>query len=183
MDLLTRVIPPCLRCRCFTHLGMGMFQNNSIKSKKSQVVPEFHEVEIVYSGPKTAELRKITCSKDCEHLLRQIFDERKLNYKESFHVILLNRANNPIACSRIGEGSTTGVVVNLKEIFQLALLGNACGIIIAHNHPSGNSQPSEQDNILTQKVRKAAEMMDISLLDHIILAEESYYSYSDHGLL
>jgi DNA repair protein RadC len=127
--------------------------------------------------------KKIMTSNDVIEVLRAVFDERKINYKEMFYVLLLNRANKCIGVSQIGVGATTGVAVNIKEILQLALKTNASGVIISHNHPSGNLSPSEEDKKLTHKVKKALEYLDISLLDHVILTRSFHTSFADEGLL
>lgn len=142
-----------------------------------------HEVEIVYLGPVVDASNKITKSKDAYDILELVFDRRKINYKEMFYVLLVNRANRCIAVSQIGVGATFGVAVNIKEILQLALKTNASGVILSHNHPSGNLNPSEEDKKLTYKVKSALELMDVNLLDHLILTNSSYTSFADEGIL
>jgi len=107
---------------------------------------------------------------------------RKIGFKEMFYVHLLNHANYCLGVSQIGLGSTSGVVVNYKEIFQLAIKTNATGIILSHNHPSGNCKPSDADISITQKLKVASEYMDLKLLDHLILTSEGYLSLADEGL-
>jgi DNA repair protein RadC len=100
---------------------------------------------------------------------------------ESFWVILLNRANNIITQKSVSEGGTTSTVVDIKMIAKYAIDNHATGVILAHNHPSGNTQPSEQDNKLTDKIKNALNIFDITLLDHIIVCSTKYYSYADEG--
>ena len=117
-------------------------------------------------------------------MFRKIIDEHRIDYKEIFCVMLLSRANQVLGISEIGSGSTAGVVMNTKEIFQLALLTNACACItLCHNHPSGKLIPSEQDKECTSKISEACKLLDIKLLDHIILTSEGHYSFSDEGML
>ena len=111
----------------------------------------------------------------------QSFDTRKIDYKEMFYVVLLNRANYCLGYSHISTGSTSGTVVNIKEVFQLALKTNASSIILAHNHPSGNMTPSNADINLTQKIKNGCELFDIQLLDHLIISSLNYYSFADNG--
>ncbi|MEX2595798.1 MAG: DNA repair protein RadC [Salibacteraceae bacterium] len=102
---------------------------------------------------------------------------------EFFYVILLNRANIVLETVRISQGGVTGTVADSKTIFKAALDRLACGVILSHNHPSGNLQPSTSDINLTQTMVKAGKILDINVLDHIIVAGKSYYSFADNGLL
>jgi len=104
------------------------------------------------------------------------------NY-EAFYILLLNRANKVIREIMISEGGFSGTVADPKKIFKIALEYNASGLILCHNHPSGNIQPSDADIKLTKKLRSAGEMLDLSVVDHIILGEENYYSFADEGTL
>lgn len=105
---------------------------------------------------------------------------------EEFFVLLLNRANDVIKdypIEKISKGGIAGTVVDPKLIFKAALDHNACGIILSHNHPSGNPKPSPEDLKLTKKIKDAGILMEISVLDHIIVAGEGYFSFADEGLL
>ncbi len=102
---------------------------------------------------------------------------------EEFHVLFLNRANIIIDSIRISSGGTIGTVMDIKLIIKNALDRLAHGIIISHNHPSGNTQPSNADKQITSKVRDAAALMEINLLDHIIIADNDYFSFADDGLI
>jgi DNA repair protein RadC len=102
---------------------------------------------------------------------------------EEFWVLLLNRANLIIGRERISAGGISGTVVDPKLVFRKALEHSACAIILSHNHPSGNLTPSKADIDLTRKLRSAGESLDISVLDHLIIAEKGYYSFADEGLM
>jgi len=102
---------------------------------------------------------------------------------EEFWILLLNRANKVIGRDRTSMGGVSGTVVDLKLILKRALDLLASSIILCHNHPSGNDKPSDHDKQITQKVKQACELLDISLLDHIIVAGSSYFSFADEGLL
>lgn len=102
---------------------------------------------------------------------------------EVFAIVLLNRANRIIHFEVISKGGITGTVADPRIILKLALLHGATGIILSHNHPSGNLQPSQADDQVTRNIQKAAELMDIKLLDHLIVSDDGYYSYVDAGLL
>ncbi len=83
----------------------------------------------------------------------------------------------------MSSGGITGTIVDLRMIFSAALKANATNIMIAHNHPSGNTKPSQADKHMTAKIRQAGELLDIKLLDHLIITSESYYSFADDGVL
>jgi DNA repair protein RadC len=100
---------------------------------------------------------------------------------EEFWLLLLNRANQVVTRCQLSKGGVTGTVVDPKMVFKLALEHLATGIILCHNHPSGNSQPSEADIRLTRKLRDAGTLLDIHILDHIIIAGMNYYSFADEG--
>lgn len=102
---------------------------------------------------------------------------------EEFWVLLMNRANRLIKKKRISEGGVSGTVADPKIIFKLALEELASGIIVAHNHPSGNLKPSQSDIELTKKIREGGKLMEISVLDHLIVAGRKYFSFADEGLM
>jgi DNA repair protein RadC len=102
---------------------------------------------------------------------------------EVFAVVYLNRANKVNHFEIISRGGITGTVADPKRILKGALEQNATSIILCHNHPSGNLQPSPADETLTLKIREAAAYLDIKLLDHIIVSEEGHYSFAEEGLL
>ncbi|MEA3505431.1 MAG: DNA repair protein RadC [Bacteroidota bacterium] len=123
---------------------------------------------------------KVTSSKDVYEYVQTLFSESPY---ESFVIVLLNRANKILRAIQISEGGMTGTVADPKKIFKKALETNAAAIILCHNHPSGNLTPSESDNILTKKLKNAGELLDLPVLDHLIVGDNSYYSYSDEGML
>jgi len=102
---------------------------------------------------------------------------------EQFYTILLNRANKVIDVIKVSQGGVSGTVADAKLIFRSAVEKLASGIILAHNHPSGNLKPSQADIALTRKIKEAGAMLDISVLDHIIIASNDYFSFSDQGML
>ena len=102
---------------------------------------------------------------------------------EECHVMLLNTASRIIDTQRISFGGQTETIVDIREVLRLALLQRATAIILVHNHPSGNTRPSRHDDQLTARLKEAAHVMNITLVDHIIVGENSYYSYSDEGKL
>jgi len=128
----------------------------------------------------TQEKPKITASKDAYDLLKG--DLMDLPYEE-FWLLLLNRANRVIKKHKISLGGVHGTVADPKIIFKTALEELASGMIVAHNHPSGNLTPSQQDIDLTRKLKEAGKLLEIQLLDHLIVAGKQYYSFADEGLL
>jgi DNA repair protein RadC len=102
---------------------------------------------------------------------------------EQFWIILLNQALRPVRKVKICEGGIAHVVVDLRVLFKEALESLATGIILVHNHPSGKLQPSPEDLNLTRKIVNAGELLQIRVLDHLIFANEGYYSFSDEGIL
>jgi len=106
-----------------------------------------------------------------------------VDYCERMYVIMVNRNNHILGVAFISEGSVGGTVADPKKIFQIALKANASGILVAHNHPSGNLRPSQNDIKLTKKLKEAGLLLDLPLMDHIIITSKSYTSLSDEGLI
>jgi DNA repair protein RadC len=102
---------------------------------------------------------------------------------EEFWVLLLNRANRILDQVRVSQGGITGTVVDVRVIMKAAVLASASGIILCHNHPSGNSKPSDEDLKITQKVKLAAQSFDITLLDHIVITDQKCTSLADEAML
>ena len=123
---------------------------------------------------------KVTCSRDSYQYMAPLLMELP---HEEFWVAFLNRNNRINGRKRIGQGGTSGVVADAKIIFRAALEQQATSIILFHNHPSGNRQPSEADILLTRKLRQAGRHLDILVLDHLIIADRDYYSFADAGSL
>jgi DNA repair protein RadC len=105
-----------------------------------------------------------------------------LNYEE-FWIILVNRANKIIEKKRISTGGVSGTVADPRIIFKMAIESLASGIILCHNHPSGNLNPSEADIQLTKKLKEGGKYLDVQVLDHIIITESGFYSFADEGIM
>lgn len=139
------------------------------------------EITINYKPKIKAKDRPtITNSTHAAAQFREVWNN-KLEYQESFYLMLLNKANHVLGFTLLAAGSTTGVLVDLKMILQTSLKSNAHSVIIAHNHPSGKLKPSNEDNKLTTKVKHGLEAIDMQLLDHIIITAEGFYSYQDEN--
>jgi DNA repair protein RadC len=152
---------------------------------KNLEISTVNEVCLKYKTKvKSSELPKIGGSIDCVNIFRSINHYNdNCDIYECFYVIYLSRANKVLSVMLISEGGTVGTVVDLKKILAPAILQHASGIIISHNHPSGNKQPSQTDIEITKKIKSAALLIDVDLLDHIILTSEEYLSFSDEGLI
>ena len=140
------------------------------------------EVELSYK-PKFKKLHQVTCSEDAYKYLLPTYKEGTICYKEYFKVLFLNQSNQVLGYTLISEGGITDTTVDVRVILQAALLTNSVVIILAHNHPSGNLKPSRQDMEITKQVREAAQLMRITVLDHLILTDAGYYSFDDEGEL
>lgn len=123
---------------------------------------------------------KITSSADAFKLLNKKLSDLP---HEEFWILLLNRANSLVKMECISKGSVSGTVVDVRLILKPAIESLASGIILSHNHPSGQLKPSEQDISLTKKIKESARLMDINLLDHLIIGEQKYFSFADEGIL
>lgn len=123
---------------------------------------------------------KITSSEDAFNTIKPQLMDRMA---EEFWIIMLNRANKVIRVHPISSGGVAGTVADPKIIFNAALNHLACSIILIHNHPSGNLKPSDADIKLTKKLKEAGDMLELSVLDHIIFCEEDYFSFADENML
>jgi DNA repair protein RadC len=143
------------------------------------------EVQLIYkSKVKASDRMKITCSGDAHKIFMDSWNPDTLEYVEEFKILLMNRSNSVLGILEISKGGISGTVTDIRVIFVAAIKANASGIIVCHNHPSGNLNPSQSDTKITQKIKEAGNLMDIQLLDHLILTMDgSYYSFADNGLL
>lgn len=123
---------------------------------------------------------KITSSLDAFKLLNKKLSDLP---HEEFWILLLNRANSVVKMECISQGGISGTVVDVRLILKPAIETLASGIILCHNHPSGQLKPSEQDVSLTKKIKESTRMMDINLLDHLIIGDQKYLSFADEGIL
>ena len=131
---------------------------------------------------RPSEMIKVSCSRDAYEALLASWSE-DIEYREEFKVILLNRASKILGIAKVSEGGIAGTVCDAIIIMQAAILSNATAIILAHNHPSGSTIPSQADNDLTSKIKGFCGFIDITLQDHIIVTQEGYFSFADEGQL
>ncbi|MCT6868813.1 DNA repair protein RadC [Apibacter sp.] len=122
----------------------------------------------------------ISSAKDAFNILQPIIGDLLI---EEFWVIYLSRSNKIVSKEKISQGGITGTMVDNRIIFKHALELNAVSLIISHNHPSGNIQPSNSDIQITQEIKKAGSLLNITLMDHLIVTQTSYFSFADENLL
>jgi len=141
------------------------------------------EVQLAYKPTlKASERAKITCSTDIYHYIKAVYGDN-IEHVEYFYALFLNRANHVLGWNLVSKGGVAGTVADPKVVFQGALLANASSVVLAHNHPSGNTKPSTADIQLTKKMKEVGQVLDMPVLDHIIVTDESYYSFADEGAL
>lgn len=146
-------------------------------------IQNIEEVKLVYQPNVSLDtLPKVTHSNQLNELFSAIWEDDKC-YIERFYCLFFNRNNRLLGYKLMAMGSQVACVVEIKSIFQASILMHACAIAIAHNHPSGNLNPSDSDKLLTKKLKDGLNLFDITLLDHIILANDNYYSFCDNGLI
>jgi DNA repair protein RadC len=142
------------------------------------------EVEVRYKTKPEfpiSERAKITKSSLAVDLFRSMYAYGTMELREEFWALYLNQSMKPLACCRIGLGGVASVVADPKTIFQTGLLLNAVGIIICHNHPSGNLEPSREDDNLTARCVQAGTFLKMDIVDHVIITQASYFSYKENG--
>lgn len=127
------------------------------------------------------ERKKITSSEGAKNFIRQFYGD-DIEVYESFFILLLDMSLHTIGYAKISQGGITGTVVDKKIVFKYIIDSLASAVIIAHNHPSGNLNPSTQDIEVTKKIREMCLLTDSYLSDHIILTKDSFYSFTDNGI-
>lgn len=131
-------------------------------------------------GEEALEKKKITSSKSVFELMQPIIGELQ---HEEFWIIYLNNSNKVIQKNQLSKGGITGTLVDVRLVLKSALEVGATGLVLAHNHPSGTLKPSDADKQITNKLKVAAESLDIKVLDHLIITENAYFSFADEGML
>lgn len=132
---------------------------------------------------KLAEAQELTQIRS-SHEVAEIFQPLLSDLPhEEFWILFLNRSNKVINRMKLSQGGISGTVTDVRIVMKQAIECLASGIIVCHNHPSGNLTPSESDTRITQKIKEAGNLMDIQLLDHLIISDKDYYSFADNGML
>jgi DNA repair protein RadC len=151
--------------------------------KKQQLIKRISDVHLVYKKPSEALAIRVLTSSDAVEPARQSIPEGQLELQEFFGILFLNRANVIMKRAIISSGGMSSTVVDPKLVFMHALLAAASGIIVFHNHPSNLKKPSQADLQLTKRIAECAALLDITLLDHLIITADSYFSFADDGLI
>ena len=143
------------------------------------------EIQVSYKNRIPLDERtRITKSDDAFMYLREVFDTNTIEMAEEFIVLFLDNSHGVKGHYKMSKGGMTGTLVDIRILMAIALKTLSSAIVIAHNHPSGKLAPSEADKTLTKKIREAALLMDIKLLDHLIVSpQKTYYSFADQGIL
>lgn len=165
---------------------MEKFQRTSVNKFEQNQISLFQVAEISVSYKpkfKASERPKVNSSKMVYDILLDNWNKDILELQEQFKVILLNRANKVLGIYEASTGGMSGTLADPKLIFSTALKACATAIIVAHNHPSGNLKPSQEDIGLTKKLIAGGKILDINVLDHIIVTAEGYFSFGDEGLI
>ena len=155
----------------------GHFNLNNMKETEN-----IAEIELVYR-PSISDKPIINSPHDAYNALIEFYPKETIQLQEHFLVAYLNRFNRVLGVLMHSSGGLTGTIADVRLIFGTALKAAASGIIISHNHPSGQLKPSAKDKEVTKRIRDAGDLLDIKLLDHIIVGHEGQYlSFSDEGL-
>jgi DNA repair protein RadC len=141
------------------------------------------EIQISYK-PSLKENPVVRSSADALKVLKEFYPPETISLQESFIVLYLNQQNKVIGCQKLSTGGITGTVADTRLVFGTALKAAATAIILSHNHPSGALVPSTKDKNLTEQIKKAGDLLDIKLLDHIIIGHENeFLSMADDGII
>ena len=142
------------------------------------------EITVSYSSKvKVAERRKVVSAREAEEVFREIWTKGTMELREEMYVLFLNRGNFLLGWCQTSQGGLSGTVCYPRMIFSVALKSLAVSLILCHNHPSGNLQPSAADIQLTKNLVEGGKFLEISVLDHLILTAEGFYSFADEGLI
>ncbi|KAB8154300.1 DNA repair protein [Kordia sp. TARA_039_SRF] len=141
------------------------------------------EIQLHYTKQKNIELEKISSSRHVYECVRKFFPLDQINHREHMYALYLNNSNKITGYYLISIGGITGTLVDIRVVLQAALLSNSVAMILVHNHPSGTLKPSAADKAITKKVSNACDLLDIKLLDHLIITEDSYMSFADESLI
>lgn len=153
---------------------------NGVGEAKAITIASAMELARRKSATNSFSSPQIKSSHDAFVLLGKHLQDKE---HEEFWLLLLSRSNKVLKEVRVSVGGRNATVVDPKIVFNLALNAKASGVILAHNHPSGNLTPSQEDLNLTKKLISAGQVLDIQILDHLILADNAYFSFADEGLM
>lgn len=143
---------------------------------------EVSEIKVSYNLPKIKKI-KINNSNDLYQVALNHWSQDTIEMQEEMKVILLNRNNVVIGIYELSKGGISGTIVDIRILLSVTLKCLASGIALVHNHPSGNLNPSQPDCSITSKIKTACTYLDITLLDHLIITKDDYFSFADEGKL
>jgi DNA repair protein RadC len=143
-------------------------------------VKYLREVNVIYGKSKTSPIKVKQASCVVDFIRTKIL---KNNSKEHFILLCLNGSHEIIAYNIVSIGTATQTLAHPREVFQPALIAGAIKIIVAHNHPSNSTQPSKEDHNVTEQLKRIGELLSIPLLDHVIVTDDSYFSFLENGHL
>ncbi|MEO6176875.1 MAG: JAB domain-containing protein [Flavobacterium circumlabens] len=142
------------------------------------------EIELIYKTKvKASERPHITSSEAAYELAVKNWNPDTIEFFEQFKILLLNQSNRVLGVYEVSSGGISQTFVDLRLLFSAALKANASGLIMIHNHPSGKTIPSNNDKMITKKIKEAGAILNIDVVDHLIISPENYYSFADHGKL
>lgn len=142
------------------------------------------EMQLTYRNPQPPDKRIcVTDMYTAYKVLKEFYPDDQMESKEYVKVLLLNQSSEVLGCMQVAEGGLNKAYVDLKYVLQAALLSNAAGIILSHNHPSAKAEPSGEDWLLTEHLFRLCQMMNVELIDHIILCPYSYFSFSYNNVM
>lgn len=153
-----------------------------MKSEKKQQQKRISIVSIkmVRESSVLYDIRKISSPNDVVELGKRFLKEED---REKLIVCCLDTKNQPTAINVVSVGSLNSSIVHPREVFKSAILSNSASIILFHNHPSGDVKPSNEDKLITERIKESGEILGIKLLDHIIIGNNSYKSFKEEGLI
>ena len=140
------------------------------------------EIQVSYRPEKIVDYR-LSSSLNTFELILKDWEKNTIEMQEEVKIILLNRNHKALGIYSLAKGGLSGCVVDIKLILSLALKTLASGIIMVHNHPSGNLKPSTADINITEKLKSACKLLEIELLDHLIITRDNYFSFADEAML
>ena len=180
VDLSRRILSSVNNLNSLAKLSLPQLMNfKGIGEAKAITIVAALELGRRRRVEETIELVKITSSKLVFDIMQPIIGDLP---HEEFWVLFLNNSNKVISKAQLSKGGLTGTIVDVRMVFGLALENGATGLILCHNHPSGNLQPSHSDKEITAKLKLAGDSLDVKVLDHLIITETKYYSFVDEGI-
>lgn len=162
------------------HMSRKQYETvNGISKNMSLKLKAFFELSVRHQNESKV-VTPVKSSESVFKIFRPIIGDLQ---HEEFWLLTMNRANRVISRHKISQGGMSGTVIDTRIILKHALDDRACTLIVCHNHPSGNINPSDPDVKITEKLKKAAETMELKLLDHVIVTDQAYFSFADEGLI